>query len=68
MPRPRSTETTEVSVYIEKETARAWLVSDGKTKGFVPKSQISDSSGVIEVGETVEITIPLWLAEEMGFF
>jgi hypothetical protein len=48
-----------------RETEKAILVTEdgGKTKAWLPKSQIE-----YEVrGTTVEVTMPLWLAKEKEF-
>jgi hypothetical protein len=48
------------------ETEKAILVTEdgGKTKSWLPKSQIEYD----KVGETgVEVTMPIWLAKEKGF-
>lgn len=55
----------EIAVEIRLETDRAFLVFDGKTEAWIPKSQVSDQSesddGTIET-----IFIPEWLALEKG--
>lgn len=56
----------DVTVVVEHETDKAWLVNDGgKTKVWVPKSK-----GEIERnrdGRTWTLTMPQWLAEDKGF-
>ena len=39
---------------------------DGIRTEWVPKSQIEDPEE-FEIGETIELLIPLWLAEQKGF-
>lgn len=57
----------DITVKIEKETPRAYLVSDGAVKEWIPKSQIECTQTLINEGDTVTIEIPEWLAEEKGF-
>ena len=59
----------EITLEIHHETERSYLVSETGNKDnavWVPKSQI-EVSDPVEVGETVEITMPEWLAKERGF-
>lgn len=54
----------EIAVQIRVETEKAYLVFDGKTEAWIPKSQITDYSeddGVIKT-----IFISEWMAEQKG--
>lgn len=54
----------EIAVEVRQRTDKAFLVFDGKTECWIPRSQISDYSGDDESPET--IFIPEWLAHEKG--
>lgn len=57
-------ELVDISVGLQHETEKAWLVDDGKVKVWIPKSQ-----GEIILNankKTWTLTIPEWLAMETG--
>ena len=59
-------EAVTITVRIEAETERAYMVSSGKNNGvWVPKSQI------LSIVQTTDgrhvMDIPEWLADEKGF-
>lgn len=53
-------EVVDISASIEKETEKAWLITDGVTEVWVPKSQVENN-------EDGTFTMPMWLAKEKGF-
>ena len=53
----------EIVVEIKGETDMAFLVSDGDTQVWIPKSQIENPEDCI-LGKTSTIEIPEWLALE----
>lgn len=56
-----------VSVVIKAETDKALMVDAGFDKDhWVPKSQILDYSDDYKLGDTIEIELPEWLAEDKG--
>lgn len=59
----RSNEEVDVCVEILRESDRAILVSDGDVEEWLPKSQLEYEG---EVGQTVVVTMPEWLAQEKG--
>lgn len=54
----------EIDVEVRAETERAYLVFDGSTEAWVPKSQIVDSCE--ENGVVTSIFISEWLATQKG--
>ena len=48
---------------IEHETEKAYLVSDGENKIWLPKSQVEV---IKELKEGAEFEIPEWLAKDKG--
>lgn len=54
----------EIACEIRAESAKAYLVYDGKTEVWIPKSQVSDDCE--ENGKITSIFIPEWLATEKG--
>jgi hypothetical protein len=57
----------EITVVLQYETPKAWLVTDGiqKESIWIPKSQ-----GEMELNtdnKSYTLTVPGWLAEEKGF-
>jgi hypothetical protein len=57
----------EITVIVKHKTDKAILVNDGGKKDqWVPLSQIETKSE-IEVGDTIIIEIPEWLAINKGF-
>ena len=56
-----------IDAHILAETELAVRVDVGtKIKAWIPKSQIKDNSGEIEIGADIELEIPEWLASEKG--
>jgi hypothetical protein len=55
---PRA-ETTDLPLDVLAETDRAWLVSDGGTPVWLPKS-------LVERQGDGDFTVPVWLAEREG--
>jgi hypothetical protein len=56
----------EICAEIKRETPAAFLVSDGDSDQWIPKSQVKmDQDG--GPGDTVVFTMPEWLAIEKGF-
>lgn len=55
------TNPTEINLEILRESDRAILVSDGDVQEWLPKSQLEYDG---EVGQTVVVTMPEWLAKE----
>jgi hypothetical protein len=51
---------TDITAEIVAETEKAWLLNDGKTEGWVPKSQVEDN-------EDGTFTMPERLAIDKGF-
>ena len=56
---------TEIDVEIAMETKDAFLVDNGDTEAWVPKSLI-DNEGECTLNKELSITIPEWLAIEKG--
>jgi len=57
----------EVAVELVRETDKAYLVHDGDTDMWIPKSQVSDLEKVTIDGKVhLAFTIPEWLALEKG--
>ena len=50
----------EVSAEIKAETDKAYLIFDGATEAWVPKSMVEYDGGTV-------FTMPEWLAEDKGF-
>lgn len=50
----------DISAEIVHETDKAWLLSDGTRKAWVPKSMAEDN-------EDGTFTMPEWLAQEKEF-
>lgn len=48
----------DVDCEIKRETEKAWLVSDGRTEVWIPKSQAERFPG--------GLTMPMWLALDKG--
>jgi len=67
MSRRRSSDSRliEITVEIRHETDSAYLVDDGSTRDWVPKSQVEivDDND----GDAVIAIMPEWLAKEKGF-
>lgn len=51
---------TDIDAQVKAETDLAWLLYDGKTEAWVPKSQAEDN------GDGT-FTMPEWLATDKGF-
>lgn len=54
----------DIDVEILRETNMAIFVSNGDMEAWIPKSQIIDSDENFEIGTSITITIPEWLAIE----
>ena len=58
-------EKIEIFVTIVQETPYAILVEHGYgPRVWIPKSQITDDGRSFKINDTVEIEIPVWLAED----
>lgn len=55
-----------VTCAVRQETERAVLVHDGTREIWIPKSQITEPKEIPPIGDTMEMLIPEWLAEEKG--
>ena len=53
-------ELVEIAAELRHETAEAYLIDDGSTKAWLPKSQVQDN-------EDSTFTMPMWLAKDKGF-
>ncbi len=61
-------ETVELTLTVEAETAKAYLVSDGVTEGWLPKSLLQDESPIRQIGgQTFEFEVPAWWATKQEF-
>ena len=60
-----SDRTCEVTVTIKSETPKAYLVATWGKDQWLPKSQM-DPPGPFELGQTVEVIVPEWLAYDKG--
>lgn len=56
----RSVRLVDIAATMERETDKAWQISDGVTVAWVPKSQV-------ERNGDGTFTMPEWLAKEKGF-
>jgi len=56
----------EIAVDIIHATDKAVLVNDGRKNNWIAKGQISDYTDELEVGHSITIFIPEWLAERKG--
>lgn len=61
-----SNETVEITAEVKRETDDAFLLSDGDTKEWFPKSEL-DHSPDPQVGDVIAFEMPEWLAIEKGF-
>ena len=52
-----------LELHLKNETEKAYLVSDGKTTAWIPKSQCEMAEGL---GVACEFQMPEWLAVEKG--
>ena len=50
----------DIAADIKAETPKAWLLYDGSTEAWVPKSQV-------EKGDDGTFAMPEWLAKDKGF-
>jgi len=66
MTKKYSNKLIDIAAKIVDHTEKAIKVDDGVTKAWLPRSQI-EVEGVIKLGSTVTITLPLWLLEEKKF-
>ncbi len=55
----------EISVHIIWETELAYLVNDGDTEDWLPKSQVRDKEHLRD--DFYALLIPEWFATEKGF-
>ena len=53
-------EMIDLALTVEKMTEKAWLLTDGVTTEWVPKSQAEDN-------EDGTFTLAMWIAKEKGF-
>lgn len=57
----------EIACEIRILTDRAVLIHDGTREAWIPRSQIEDPDPAeLEIGSTVTLLIPEWLANEKG--
>ena len=56
----------KITADLKHETERAYLLDDGTTKEWVPKSQCVDEPELVK-GSTFIFEMPEWLAHEKGF-
>ena len=56
----------ELSVEVVRKTEKAIYIDDGTVKAWVPLSMVK-TEDEIELGKTITITIPQWLATDKGF-
>ena len=61
-----SNQTVEITAEVIKETDKSFVLSDGDTKEWFPKSEL-DHSPNPQIGDTVCFEMPEWLAIEKGF-
>lgn len=54
----------EIACEVRAETAKAYLIYDGKVECWIPKSQVNDECE--EKGKITSIFISEWLATEKG--
>jgi hypothetical protein len=57
---PRELELFDVAAELRHETKLAYLLFDGTKEAWVPKSQVEDN-------RDGTWTLPVWLAEKVGF-
>jgi hypothetical protein len=50
----------DIVVQVRHETEKAWLLHDGKSTVWVPKSQVENN-------QDGTFTMPEWLAQKTGF-
>jgi hypothetical protein len=62
----RKDQVVELDLEILSETDKALRVSDGDEFCWVAKSLIKNYEEVWEVGNTLEMQIPEWLAEQLN--
>lgn len=65
MPAPQL---VEIAAELKHETKLSWLINDGKTECWIPKSMCEatfdrNHDGIICTGT---FTIPLWMAQQKG--
>ena len=64
----KTTEEIEIACEVLRETAKAYLIFDGKSEVWIARSQITDhceEKGLLGTKIT-SIFIPVWLAKEKG--
>lgn len=54
----------EITLDVMRETEKAYLVSDGDTECWIPKSQVSDMELLRDT--TYAVLMPEWLAHDKG--
>jgi hypothetical protein len=64
MTRKSESELVDIDCKLVHTTDRAYLLDDGKTKDWVPKSRVEVEA---KLGRLVVATMPRALAEEKGF-
>ena len=57
----------DIAAVKKAETARAFLIFDGKVTAWVPKSHVEEDPGVDESKQSFTYTMPEWLAKDKGF-
>lgn len=57
----------DIAAEKKAESAKAFLIFDGKVTAWVPKSQVEEDPGVDESKKTFTYTMPEWLAKDKGF-
>lgn len=66
---PRDIERVELSLTIQHETPKAFLVTDGPEEDWLAKSLLEDPTKVeYRVGSTYTFDVPVWWATEKGFY
>lgn len=56
-----------IACEVKHKTDKAVLINDGTRDAWIPNSLIDDPDlETLEIGETVDLLIPEWLAKEKG--
>lgn len=62
-----SKEYVEISCEVRIKTDKAILINDGANEAWIPRSQIEDPDPEdMQIGETIILLIPEWIAKEKG--
>lgn len=62
-----SKEFVEISCQVRIKTDKAICINDGANEAWIPRSQIEDPDPEdMQIGETITLLIPEWLANEKG--